>query len=56
MLCKKFKKLAMEIINYKVKEIIPLTDEEKELDELNVRDHCHYTGIKKYITKRRTMF
>ena len=34
----------MEIINYKEREMIPLTDEEKELDELKVRDHGHYTG------------
>ena len=30
MLCETFKKLVMKIINYKEKEMMPLTDEEKE--------------------------
>ena len=60
--CEDLKDQAMKIINREKKEMIPLTDEEKESyenqeichlckKELNndnkVRDHCHYTG--KYI-------
>ena len=33
MLCETFKKLVMKIINYKEKEMIPLTDEEKKFYE-----------------------
>ena len=57
--CKDLKDQAMKIINCKKKEIIPLTNEEKESyenqeichirkkefnNDNKVRDHCHYTG------------
>ena len=57
--CKDLKDQAMKIINYEKKEMIPLTDEEKESyenqkichickkefnNDNKVRDHCHYTG------------
>ena len=57
--CKDLKDRAMRIINYEKKEMIPLTDEEKEAHENQkichickkefntnnkVRDHCHCTG------------
>ena len=49
--CKDLKDQAMKVINCEKKEMIPLTDKEKESYENNdinndnkVRDHCHYTG------------
>ena len=57
--CKDLKDEAVKVINYEKKEIIPLTDEEKESyenqeichickkefnNDNKVRDHCHYTG------------
>ena len=57
--CKDLKDQAMKVINCEKKEMIPLTDEEKESYENQkichickkefstdnkVRDHCHYTG------------
>ena len=57
--CKDLKDQAMKIINYEKKEMMPLTDEEKESyenqqichicknefsNDNKVRDHCHYTG------------
>ena len=57
--CKDLKDQAMKVINYEKKEMIPLTDNEKELHENQeichifkkefnnddeVRHHCHYTG------------
>ena len=57
--CKDLKDQAMKVINCEKKEMIPLTDEEKESyenqeichickkefnNDNKVRDHCHYTG------------
>ena len=57
--CKDLKDQAMKIINYEKKEMMPLTDKEKESyenqkichickkefnNDNKVRDHCHYTG------------
>ena len=56
--CKDLKDQAMKIINCEMKEMIPLTNEEKEsyenqetchickkeFNDNKVRDHCHYTG------------
>ena len=57
--CKDLKDQAMKVINYEKKEMIPLTNEEKESyenqeichickkefnNDNKVRDHCHYTG------------
>ena len=48
--CEDLRNLAMKIINYEKKGMIPLTNEEKECYEkqkvrnCKVRDHCHYSG------------
>ena len=51
--CKEIRRLAAEIISYKKREMIPLTDKEFSTDKNEenefelyhkVRDLCHYTG------------
>ena len=48
-LCKKFKELAMEIINYEEKGMIPLTDEEKDFYEK--QKVCHIWKKEFYLMK-----
>ena len=49
MFCKKFKKLALEIINYKEKEMILLADEEKEFYEK--QKVCHICKKEYFLMK-----
>ena len=53
MFCKKFKNLALEIINYKEKEMIPLADEEKEFYEK--QKVCHICKKEFFLMKMKNV-